>query len=466
MLITLIISSSLTIQHSTASSTPPACPRRPDFPKEALPTKSGYLPISPNSTSAIFYTYYKAQQSPISPQPKPTPILIWLQGGPGCSSMLGNFFELGPYLVSECNPDSKNQTRVVLKPNPGSWNRIFDLLFFDNPIGSGFSIASDPGEIPKNQNTVAKHLYAALTGFLALDPDFRTRPVYITGESYAGKFIPSIGYHILKRNEELPVSKRVNLAGIAIGNGMTDPVIQVTTHADTAYYLGLINERQRNEVEKVQTKAVKLVEAKKWRQAARARNRVLRLVKNLTGLATDFDFTRKRPYKTGLVTRFLRSKDVKRKLGARESIEFVGCNRTIRSGFRGEVMKSVKRKVEVLVKKVGKVLLYQGSYDLRDSVASSEAWIKTMKWDGIERFLVAERKVWRVLGNGDLAGYVQSYGGLSHVVVLGAGHMVQADQGVNSQAMIEDWVLERGLFGGEEEEEGKELLSSELKKSM
>ncbi|MQJ93352.1 hypothetical protein EI018_25365 [Escherichia coli] len=62
-------------------------------------------------------------------------------------------------------------------------------------------------------------------------------------------------------------------------------------------------------------------------------------------------------------------------------------------------------------------------------------------------FLAAERKIWRV--NEELAGYVQKWGNLSHVVVLGAGHLVPTDQSLNSQAMIENWVLEKGSFGNE-----------------
>ncbi|CAI0452774.1 unnamed protein product [Linum tenue] len=71
-----------------------------------------------------------------------------------------------------------------------------------------------------------------------------------------------------------------------------------------------------------------------------------------------------------------------------------------------------------------------------------------MNWDGIENFMKAEKKVWRVKGKGsDLSGYVQKYESLTSVVLMEAGHMATADQTVNSQAMIEDWVLDKGLFG-------------------
>ncbi|XWS63920.1 hypothetical protein CRYUN_Cryun06bG0143000 [Craigia yunnanensis] len=414
----------------------------PLFPKEALPTKSGYLPVNPATDSAIFYTFYEAQ-SPTSPLSE-TPLLIWLQGGPGCSSMIGNLFELGPWRVVSSH--KQNADHLSLERNPGSWNRLFGLLFLDNPIGTGFSIASTPQEIPKDQDSVAKHLFAAITSFTSLDPLFKHRPIYITGESYAGKYVPAIGYYILNKNPQLPVSQRVNLRGIAIGDGLTDPITQVATHADNAYYSGLINERQKGELEQAQREAVELVKIGNWSEATNARTKVLNMLQNMTGLATLYDFTKKKPYQTSFATRFLNIAEVKKSLGVNESMVFDECSDVVGAVLHEDVMKSVKYMVEFLVKK-SKVLLYQGLYDLRDGVVSTEAWVKTMKWEGIEKFMMADRIIWKV--NGDLAGYVQKWGSLTHVVVLGAGHLLPADQPLNSQAMIEDWVLEKGQFSGQ-----------------
>ncbi|KAI3699032.1 hypothetical protein L2E82_43023 [Cichorium intybus] len=410
------------------------------LPKEALPTKSGYLPVNSTTGSAIFYAFYEAQ-NPNNTSLSETPLVIWLQGGPGCSSMTGNFYELGPWRVTASV--KQNVEHLTLEPNPGSWNRIFGLLFLDNPIGTGFSIASTPEEIPRDQHAVARHLFIAIRKFIALDPSFKSRPIYITGESYAGKYVPSIGYYILKKNPRLPVSKRINLHGLAIGNGLTDPATQVATHALHTYYLGLINEKQKTQMEKLQTVAIELTKAGNWSDATDARSEVLGFLEGITGLATLYDFRRQSPYRSDWVEDFLKDPEVKKALGVNESMVFEGCSDVVGAALHADVMKSVKYMVEFIVKNT-KLLLYQGQCDLRDGVVSVESWVKKMKWEGLEKFLDAEKDIWRV--NGVLAGYVQKWDNLSHVVVLGAGHFVPTDQDVNSQAMIEDWVLDRDSF--------------------
>ncbi|KAJ0102561.1 hypothetical protein Patl1_03980 [Pistacia atlantica] len=189
--------------------------------------------------------------------------------------MIGNFLELGPWRVNFSH--TQNVEHLGLEPNSGSWNRIFGLLFVDNPIGTGFSFAATEEEIPSDQFSVAKHLFIAISGFLESDPLFKTRPVYFTRESYAGKYVPAIGYYTLKKNLNLPETKRVNWQGVAIGNGLTDPETQITTHALNAYFSGLINERQKSEIEKAQWEAVKLVKMGNWSEATNARNGMITL---------------------------------------------------------------------------------------------------------------------------------------------------------------------------------------------
>lgn len=256
--------------------------------------------------------------------------------------------------------------------------------------------------------------------------------------------MPSIGYYILKRNPFLPVSKRVNLYGLAIG-----PSTQVGSHAVHNYNLGLINEKQKNQMEKLQIEAIELAKASKWSNATDARINVLRFLENATSLATFYDFTRQTPYNSDWVQEFLKDPEVKRALGVNKSMVFERCSEVVGEALHADVMKSVRYMVEYVVKNT-KLMLYQGQLDLLDGVVSTEAWVKKLKWKGIGKFLDAERNIWKV--NDVIAGYVRKSDNLSHVVVLGAGHFVPRDQGMNSQAMIEDWVLDRGLFSNKNTE--------------
>ncbi|KAL5071151.1 hypothetical protein RYX36_022038 [Vicia faba] len=117
---------------------------------------------------------------------------------------------------------------------------------------------------------------------------------------------------------------RVNLAGLAIGDGLTtDPVTQVVTHAANAYYVGLINEKQKKELEKAQLEAVRLVQRGNWSEAADARNNPLSLLSSMTGLATLYDYSRKVPYGDDLVENFLNMAEVMKALEVNVDESFV-----------------------------------------------------------------------------------------------------------------------------------------------
>ncbi|KAH7651178.1 Peptidase S10 serine carboxypeptidase protein [Dioscorea alata] len=378
------------------------------FPPKALPTKSGYLSINSTSNSSLFYTFYEAQHPST---PTPTPLLIWLQGGPGCSFMFANFFDLGPFPISPTSP--------TLHPNPFSWNRFFSLLFIDNPIATGFSIAASFSDIPKDQPTVAAHLYTALQLFFSQNPPLFSRPLFLTGESYAGKYIPSFAYHILQRNS-----------------------------TDTAYFTDFVNAKQRQHMKSLKRKTVELVEEEQWLEATKARTRVLDYLQNVTGLATLYDYSKKKLYQSEMVAVLLNKEEVKVALIVEKRVVWEDSD-VVGSVLEEDVMKSVKEMVEEVVKK-SRVLLYYGMNDLRDGVVTGEEWVKEMKWEGLEEFLNAEKKVWEV--DGEMVGYVQRWGCLSLVEVAGAGHMVPTDKGRSVQVMIEDWVLESGLFGRDDGE--------------
>lgn len=421
------------------------------FPREALPTKSGYLPI-PVANASMYYAFYEASD-PVTP-PATTPLLVWLEGGPGLSSFASNLYQIGPYVFS-LSGDS-NTSSSSLSPNPYAWNRRFGLLFLESPLGTGYSTAPSPSAIPTSQPVVAEHVLAALQCFLSGQPDatFRARPLFLTGESYAGKTIPTAGALILATNPMLPEQEQINLRGVAVGNGLVHPVAQVTTHADVLYFMGFINAKQRREAEAMQAEAAALAVAERWDEATDAWYGVLSWLRNATGLASLFDVAVADTSLEALVAgaaEFMNDAEVRAALGVRGDAPWELVSPAVVAAMHDDVMKSAKREVEALLRGPTRVLLYEGIRDAQVGVVSVEAWLRELDWDGLAAFQDAPRAVWRQESSaagqqGRLAGYVQKHGALVHIAVYAAGHLVPAEQGRAAQEMIENWVLDKGMF--------------------
>jgi vitellogenic carboxypeptidase-like protein len=169
---------------------------------------SGYLTVNKEYNSNMFFWFFPAQNGDTN-----APVLLWLQGGPGATSLFGLFNENGPIQV---NDDGS------LSERPISWNSAYSLLYIDNPVGTGYSFTSDQG-YTHSQDDVARDLYSALSQFFQIYTDYAKSPFYVTGESYAGKYVPTIGYKIHVENQDPSVKVKINLAGLSMGNGWTDP---------------------------------------------------------------------------------------------------------------------------------------------------------------------------------------------------------------------------------------------------
>ncbi|CAL5033011.1 unnamed protein product [Urochloa decumbens] len=415
------------------------------FPREALPTKSGYLPI-PVANASLYFAFYEATD-PVT-RPASTPLLVWLEGGPGSSSFLSNLFQIGPYILSS------SASFAQLAPNPYKWNRRFGLLFLESPLGTGYSPAPSPSAIPTSQPVVAEHVLAALQSFLeAGGALFRARPLFLTGESYAGKTIPTAGALILATNPALPEQQRINLRGVAVGNGFVHPVAQVTTHADVLYFTGLIDAKQRREAAAMQAEAAALAAAERWGESVDAWFRVLSWLRNATGLPSLFDVavdtSRESQLLDGAAAELLNDAEVRAALGVRgDAPPWELTSPAVVAALKDDVMKSAKPEMEALLRGAStRVLLYEGIRDAQVGVVSVDAWLRELDhWDGLAAFQDAPRAVWRQGKGRRLAGYVQKHGALVHAAVYAAGHLVPAAQGRAAQEMIENWVFDKGLF--------------------
>jgi cathepsin A (carboxypeptidase C) len=93
------------------------------FPIATFQTYSGYLQVS--ATKSYHYMFYTSS----SKTPTTDPVVLWLNGGPGCSSLMGAFQENGPFLFNI------NATGLQATINPYSWNTFANVLYIESPAG-------------------------------------------------------------------------------------------------------------------------------------------------------------------------------------------------------------------------------------------------------------------------------------------------------------------------------------------
>jgi len=377
---------------------------------------SGYLQINQATGASLFYWFFPAQNA--NPN---APFILWLQGGPGSSSIqIGLLNELGPYTVNE---------KLELVDNPYSWNQKYHVLFIDQPVGTGFSFVGTGKYITTGQE-MAENLYTALIQFFRLYPTYSKNDFYVFGESYGGKYVPYIASHILKQGSVIP------LKGIGIGNGISDPAVQVVTYDAQSYNLGLIDEFQRRELVLLENKCVQLTQAEQWNAAADARAAVLDFISASSGYLNFYDVRTYTQYDWNTTNRFLALTETRKNLHVGNHT-FNTEGGAVAEAFKPDMMQSARGLFPAMLDKI-RVLLYQGQFDLRDGVASNEAWIPRIDWPGREAFFNATRKVWRV--NGNVAGYIKNYKSLTQLTVVGAGHMVPMNQPLHALAMVSNFI--------------------------
>uniref|UniRef100_A0ACD5UIU4 Uncharacterized protein n=1 Tax=Avena sativa TaxID=4498 RepID=A0ACD5UIU4_AVESA len=184
----------------------PGQPQGVDFAQYA-----GYVTVDAAAGRALFYYLAEAvggNGNGSSSKPN-KPLLLWLNGGPGCSSLgYGAMEELGPFRVMS---DGKTLYR-----NPYSWNHVANVLFLESPAGVGYSYSNTTADYSSSgDNRTAEDTYVFLANWMERFPEYKGRDFYVTGESYAGHYVPQLAHAILRH-----ASPAINLKGIMIGNAV------------------------------------------------------------------------------------------------------------------------------------------------------------------------------------------------------------------------------------------------------
>ncbi|KAJ3124843.1 hypothetical protein HK098_000831 [Nowakowskiella sp. JEL0407] len=413
------------------------------------------LLIFPLQYGYCVFRYFPAQH----PKSKNPPLVVWLQGGPGSSSLIGLFHEMGPFRLKLINTD------IFVSRNLDTWNKKYGMLFLDNPVGSGFSFVNNHTNDPltvyddseelsgyrdgyvTNEAAVGRDLIHALKEFYDYFPNESSNQLIIAGESYAGKYIPAFAYAIHQYNSG-NIQLKIPLKGIALGNTLTDPYSQILVHSVHALSLGLISRKQAVEIDKLANLSRISIDQRKWKQATQYRVELFDKISKYSGGVNLYDVREltEQGGKWKLLNLFMNSPVIQKAIhvlphpsNATKVHYQTSKKMVVYENLVEDIMKSQKWAVEKLLDWGYDVLVYQGQFDFRDGVLGSDEWIDTLNWSGSGGYTNARRNVW-IGDSGKTEGFVIEYRNLRRVVILRAGHLVPMDSPTASFEMLSSWI--------------------------
>jgi carboxypeptidase C (cathepsin A) len=147
----------------------------PDAPAFTTNMYSGYLPVT--DTKSLHYVFAESENDPST-----DPVVIWFNGGPGCSSMLAFMQENGPLAIDDGED--------YIKTNPFPWNTKANMLWIESPAGVGYSLAGTEEDLNQNDMTQSEDALAALKQWFGKFPEYLPNKLFVSGESYGGIYVP------------------------------------------------------------------------------------------------------------------------------------------------------------------------------------------------------------------------------------------------------------------------------------
>ncbi|TDL20451.1 alpha/beta-hydrolase [Rickenella mellea] len=416
--------------------------KKSHFCDETVNAYTGYLDIGTRHT---FFYFFESRNDPDTDD-----VMLWTNGGPGGSSSTGLFMELGP-----CNIASPNKTVF----NPYSWNSNANIFFIDQPVGVGFSYA-DFGETVGTTEESAKDIAAFVAIFFETFTKFKGRGFHLSGESYAGRYLPLYASEIYDQNTKLAAANltTVNLKSVLIGNGLVDWTQQMKSYFQVQCTGAVVAPLQPIFTCVRMQKAVPRCE--KWTKAACVDHFDHMDCEAAMSFCTEellipyiekgyntYDMTKMCCYEEPeWIDQYLNQPSVRSTLGVDSSFgNFSGAAIDLQMAFirNGDMFHQNQPYIAELLERGLKVLIYAGSYDFICNWIGVERWTVNMEWSGQKEFAALPLREWKL--DGKTVGQTRSAKGLSFATVFGGGHLLPRDRPAESLAMVNRWLAGEDL---------------------
>jgi len=386
---------------------------------------SGYGDLAANKS--IWFWFFAARKNPDN-----APLITWFNGGPGSSSMLGLFQENGPCRIN-------NQSSGV-DLNPTSWNDYANVLFIDQPVGTGFSYGTE--NVDTSQKA-AVDVWKFLQIWFA-DPRFSkyvNRDFGIWTESYGGHYGPTFATYFLQQNDAIRKGsvkgEIINLKVLGIGDGIIDPLSQ---------YPGYIQYAQSNPYHPLVVNSSVISAANTaWSQTGGCRDQIIACNSGGTNavcsvaqsfcdeqifgpLGGNWDVyyvptANPDPYPPALEP-YLQSSVVTAKIGSQSTWVDSSDNVYAQFAATGDFMRSSLPDLEMVINSGVRTVIYDGDADYILNYIGVEAMVSSLNTRFSAKFARQSFATYTV--NGMPAGLYKNAGTFSYLRVFGAGHEVPA----------------------------------------
>ncbi|XP_065898511.1 retinoid-inducible serine carboxypeptidase-like isoform X2 [Dysidea avara] len=406
----------------------------------------GYVGVRPGAN--MFWWFYRALGNW-----KDKPLVMWLQGGPGASSTgFGNFVEIGPL---DINLVQRNTT----------WAQSANILFVDNPVGTGFSYVTSKNLLTTSVVEISLDLLAFLKQWYQDHQQYHDMPFYIFSESYGGKMTAAFGSLLITAIKEGRI--KCDFKGVALGDSWISPIDSVTSWGPVLYANSLINIKELKELNSMATDIDHALQSKQFKYATELWSKMEDYIDDHTDHVDIYNFlvhgnstvhlsfnqgyAPTEPVLLKAIARHVLQDDalsalmngpIRKKFGSTipENVTWGGQSGAVFEAQSVDFMKDVLSELNYLLLYGVRVVIYSGQLDIICATQGTLAWVEKLKWNGLPDFLAAPRTPLYAdtthKASGYTDGFHQAFHNMEFYWILNAGHMVPKDNGKMALKML------------------------------
>ncbi|XP_023640518.1 serine carboxypeptidase-like 9 isoform X2 [Capsella rubella] len=376
--------------------------------------ETGYIGIGEEEEVQLFYYFVKSENNP-----KEDPLLVWLSGGPGSSSLTALVSEIGPLVLKS---EFYNGTVPSLFSSTYSWTKVANIIFLDQPVGAGFSYSKTPLGKTGDTNEI-QMIHEFLQKWLHKHPQYISNPFYATGDSYAGMIVPAVVDAISKGNY-ICCNPPINLQGYVLGNPITYEEMELNYRIPFAHGMSLISDELYESLKRYckgnyfyvdprNTKCLEIVEEyNKFTENINIHQILLPNCDdtNTNNISPDCFY-----YKYYLFERWANTESVREALQINKGSKanWVRYNHTI--PYDKNIKSSIPYHMNNSINGY-RSLIFSGDHDMVLPSFATRAWIKSLNYS-----ITHDWKPWMI--NDQIAGYTTTYANkMTFATIKGCGH--------------------------------------------